>query len=52
MNLVLSREQKYIELADQVKFQAWRVEDLYSFGNTFIVNIDTPFVPIEQLYNL
>lgn len=52
MNLILAREQKYVEITDQVKFQSWQIEDVNSKGNTFISNINNHLPPIEHQYNI
>ncbi|EHO13807.1 hypothetical protein [Myroides odoratimimus] len=52
MNLVLSKEQRYISKVDHIKFQAWQVEDIDQLGNAFITTLDKQNLPTTRNYNL
>lgn len=52
MNLVLSKEQKYISKVDHLSQQAWQMEDIYNTGNMFVTNVETPFLPDTFAFNL
>lgn len=52
MNLVLSKEQRYISKVDHINYQAWQIEDVYNTGNTFITNEGNMITPDIFSYNL